>query len=126
MPARAPLDVDLEDRLIYGLSPLHFGYLVLSGLLALAAWSSPWPAPVRVGLALLCALAGSILAWGGWRGRPLDAWAVDLATYLARNYCIELRPGVRSALDRALARPRAVLNRRRHRGRPPPQPRWLR
>ena len=35
MPARVPLDVDLEDKLIYGLTPMRLAYLVVSLLAGL-------------------------------------------------------------------------------------------
>jgi PrgI family protein len=87
MRARVPQDVDLEDRLIYGLSPLRFGYLVIAVLGALSLWRvealPPW---LRLPpcLALLAAAAG--LAWGRWQGRTLDRWLVDLAVFARRNY----------------------------------------
>src|SRR5665811_2374740 len=42
MPARVPLDVDLEDRLLYGLTPIRLAYAVGALLAAFALWSSPW------------------------------------------------------------------------------------
>src|SRR2546430_14515761 len=42
---RIPLDVDLEDRLVFGLTPIRLGYMVLSGLGGLAVWSSQWSSP---------------------------------------------------------------------------------
>jgi len=38
VPARIPLDIDLEDRLVYGLSPQRFGYAAVALLAAMAAW----------------------------------------------------------------------------------------
>ena len=98
MPARVPQDVDLEDRLIYGLSPLRFGYLVIAALGALSLWRvdavPPWlravPCLLLVGLA-------AALAWGCWQGRSLDRWLVDLAVFAGRNYRLSVtgRPGRR-------------------------------
>ncbi len=93
MRARVPQDVDLEDKLIYGLSPARVGYLVIALLAGLAAWSSDWAADgVRLPLALLIVGAGGAAAWGRWRERPLDGWAADLALYLSRNYTIKYQP----------------------------------
>src|SRR5438874_90854 len=36
MRARVPLDVDLEDRLLYGLTPVRLAYVVLAGLAVIA------------------------------------------------------------------------------------------
>src|SRR5215831_13641816 len=92
MNARLPQDVDLEDRLIYGLSPVRFGYLVIAVLGALSLWRlevlPPWPRAVPCALVLAAAAA---LAWGRWRGRGLDRWLVDLCVFLWRNYRIGLR-----------------------------------
>jgi hypothetical protein len=92
MNARVPQDVDLEDRLIYGLSPVRFGYLVIAVLGALTLWRfdalSPW---LRAVPCLLVLAAGAGLAWGRWRGRALDRWLADLFVYLRRNYALGLR-----------------------------------
>jgi len=87
MNARVPQDVDLEDRLIYGLSPVRFGYLVIAVLGALTLWRldglSPW---FRALPCLLVLAAGAALAWGRWGGRALDRWLIDLCVYVRRNY----------------------------------------
>jgi hypothetical protein len=81
--ARVPLDVDLEDRLVYGLTPVRLAYMVLAVLTALATWSSQWLiAPARGFLAASALLAGAALAWGRWRGRPADGWMVDFALFV--------------------------------------------
>jgi hypothetical protein len=90
--ARIPLDVDLEDKLIYGLTPTRLVYLVIGLLAAFALWSAHWaPPPVRAPVAALVGAAGAIAAWGRWRGRPLDGWAIDLAIYLSTNYRLRFR-----------------------------------
>ena len=86
MPARVPLDVDLEDRLIYGLTPIRLAYAVGALLGAFALWSSPWgPNALRAMASLLVIGLGAIVSWGRWRGRAADAWIVDLALFLART-----------------------------------------
>ena len=96
MPARIPQDVDLEDRLVLGLTPVRFGYLVIGGLAAFCVWNARWGAvPARLALALPLLLGGVILAWGRWRSRPLDRWAADLALFLRANVRV-----VRSGGDR--------------------------
>jgi hypothetical protein len=86
MPARIPLDVDLEDRLLYGLTPTRLAYLVVALLAGFALWSSPWaPLPVRVSAALLVIGVGAAVSWGGWRGRPADVWLVDIALFAVRT-----------------------------------------
>ena len=94
MRARVPQDVDLEDKLVYGLSPARLGYLVTSLLAALAVWSSDWAADaVRLAAALVTAAAGAALAWGRWRERPLDGWAGDALLYVGRNFALTYQPG---------------------------------
>jgi len=83
MRARVPLDVDLEDRLLYGLTPIRLAYMVLAVLGALALWSSSWvAAPVRGLAAAIVLLGGAALAWGRWRGRPADGWLTDYALFV--------------------------------------------
>ena len=87
MHARIPLDVDLEDKLIYGLTPIRLGYVVISLLAGFATWSGHWAPPtVRIAIAVAFAAIGAAAAWGRWRGRPLDSWAIDLAYFIAGNY----------------------------------------
>ena len=89
MPARVPLDVDLEDRLLYGLTPTRLAYLVISLILGFALWSSSWgPAPLRAAAATAVVVVGAAVAWGRWRGRPADALIVDIAWFVARTHRI--------------------------------------
>ncbi len=86
MPARVPLDVDLEDRLLYGLTPTRLAYLVVALLAAFALWSSSWSlAPVRAVAAVACIGTGAVISWGSWRGRAADVWIVDVVLFMART-----------------------------------------
>ena len=92
MSARIPLDVDLEDKLLYGLTPTRLIYLVVSLLAAFAAWSGGWTiAPIRGACAVAVAIAGAAAAWGRWQGRALDGWVTDVALYCAATYRIAWR-----------------------------------
>jgi len=87
MRARVPLDVDLEDRLLYGLTPVRLAYVVLAGLAGLAVWSSGWmPTIVRGALAVIAVGCGGAMAWGRWRGRAADAWAIDAVKFLLGSH----------------------------------------
>lgn len=87
MRARAPLDVDLEDKLLYGLTPMRLSYLVVGMVAGFALWSSPWaPAPVRLFACSIVVGAGAIAAWGRWRGRAIDGWAVDLFLFIISTH----------------------------------------
>lgn len=95
MPAKAPLDVDLEDKLIYGLTPMRLAYLVVGLLAAFSCWSSHWaPVPLRAVLAACIIVIGAAAAWGRWRGRATDSWITDFALFVVANYRIEwtIRP----------------------------------
>jgi hypothetical protein len=105
MPARVPLDVDLEDKLLYGLTPMRLAYIVLAVLAGLALWSSTWaPVPVRVVAAVLCIGMGATVSWGRWRGRAADVWIVDILLFTARTHRLVWNLSWLRALVRA-ARP---------------------
>ena len=100
MPARVPQDVDLEDRLVYGLTPVRLGYLVIAALAALSVWGlKSLPLGVRVVPCAVILAAGAGLAWGRWSGRPVDRWLADIAVFVRRNYRIEI-PRLRSPIRR--------------------------
>ena len=110
MPAKVPLDVDLEDRLIYGLSPQRFGYAAVALLAAMAAWHS-LPGIAGAVAAIAIGLIGAALAWGRFGGRGFDAWLLAIARYMLRNH--EL------VIDRRAV---AALRRRLRLARPPRRP----
>ena len=81
-----PLDVDLEDRLVYGLTPTRLAYVVISLIGAFALWSSEWgPALLRASAALVVIGIGAVMSWGCWKGTPADIWVVDLAFFTVRT-----------------------------------------
>ncbi len=87
MSARVPLDVDLEDTLLYGLTPTRLAYLVIALLAAFSVWSNLWaPVSARAACAIVIGAVGVAAAWGRWRGRALDSWVVDLAVFCAATY----------------------------------------
>ena len=100
MPARVPLDVDLEDRLVYGLTPTRLAYLVISLLGGFALWSSDWaPSLLRAFAALLVIGAGAAVSWGRWRGTPADTWLVDLVLFTTRTRQVKLTPRLLRILE---------------------------
>jgi len=91
MRARVPQDVDLEDRLLFGLTATRFGELALAALAALAAWRLvPW---VGGCLAALLMVAGAVLGWGRWRGRGVDHLAISIILFAVRNYRLDVELG---------------------------------
>lgn len=92
MPARIPLDIDLEDKLLYGLTPTRLAYLVVALLAAFPVWSSHWaPTPVRACAAGAVAVVGAGFAWGRWRGRPADRWLSDIVVFSLATYRVRWR-----------------------------------
>jgi hypothetical protein len=89
MKARLPQDVDLEDHLIFGLTPVRFGYFAIAALLAFGVWSAPWAAPfVRASFSLPILGLGATLAWGRIRGRAMDSWVADMLVYVFSNHLL--------------------------------------
>ena len=82
---RLPADVELEDRLAFGLT---FRQLVILAAGALVAYSvyvfaaSLLPAPLAVALATPIALAAGLLAIGRFEGLPADRVALTAARFL--------------------------------------------
>jgi hypothetical protein len=90
MPAKAPLDVDLEDKLVYGLTPMRLAYLVVALLAGFSIWSSHWaPMPMRAATATFMVAIGAAAAWGRWRGRTADRWVMDIVVFVYANYRVE-------------------------------------
>src|ERR1700716_3898441 len=86
MRARIPAGIDLEDRLLYGLSPARLGYV--AGLAVLASWcwrQQVW-VPLRIAPAILLLAAAGAVGWVRHDGRHLDAWAEDLGRHLIARY----------------------------------------
>ena len=87
MRAKAPLDVDLEDKLLYGLTPMRLGYVVASMLAGMTLWNRAWaPTAVRAIACLVVIGLGAAGAWGRWRGRASDEWLADIATFVVRTH----------------------------------------
>ncbi len=89
MPARVLLDVDLEDKLLYGLTPMRLAYLLVALLGGYAFWSAPWsPQGIRAAASAAVIALGVAMAWGRWRSRAADQWLSDMAIFAARRYRI--------------------------------------
>lgn len=86
MKVRIPVDVDLEDRLIYGLTPLRLGYVAIAGLAALSAFRVAAPLPLRLPVCLLLLALAAAAGWAKYDGRHADRWVIDVFTYLSTNY----------------------------------------
>ncbi len=84
---RLPADIELEDRLAFGLT---FRQLTILGIAALLGYgvfisvSAFLPLPVAAAAAAPVALAGALLALGRRDGLPADRLALIAASYLSR------------------------------------------
>ena len=123
MTARVPQDVDLEDRLVFNLTTIQFGYLVIGALAAAIVWKVHWaPYAVRLLAATPLLLLGAALAWGRLRGRALDAWTGDALLFLRHNlHLSRTRSLVTGAVRRARMR-RGTRTPRAWRRHNPPRP----
>jgi hypothetical protein len=90
MRARIPAGIDLEDKLLYGLSPARLGYVV--GLVVVAAWvwRQPVWVPLRAVPGLLLVAVAAAVGWYRHDGRHLDAWAEDLVRHLLTRYQVDV------------------------------------
>ena len=86
MRARIPAGIDLEDRILYGLSPARLGYVAVIGVLAIWWWRQPLWLPLRLVPALLLVVAAGAVGWMRRDGRHLDAWAEDVIRFYLRTY----------------------------------------
>ena len=92
MRARIPAGIDLEDRLVYGLSPARLGYV--TGLLVAAIWfwRQALPVPARLLPVALLLSAAAAVGWLRYEGRNLDSWAEDVVRHMVRRYRLEFVP----------------------------------
>jgi hypothetical protein len=87
-----PQDVDLEDKLIYGLTPVRFGYLVIAALAAVMVWNlTGLPPYVRLPACIVLCAAGAVLGWGRFAGRPADRFLADALLFVGRSYRLRRR-----------------------------------
>ncbi len=122
------MDVDLEDRLVFGLTPQRFGYVTVAALAAMASWHTlPFIGGV---LAVFCLAAGAALGWLRWHGRGLDHWVVAASLWAVRTRKLEVDPRFASSV---VARVRVPRLQKRETNQPtasrlfrrPPPPRHL-
>src|SRR5690348_4718691 len=67
---RAPQGLHVEDKLAFGLSASHLGFLVIGVMAAYTITGSHLPAALRYPAGAIVALAGTALAWGRVAHRP--------------------------------------------------------
>ncbi len=97
MKARIPAGIDLDDKLLYGLSPARLGYVTALVVAAIWVLRQPLPTALRFGLAALLLATAALAGWMRRSGRHLDAWAADLARHVRRRYRVRLDLGTAAA-----------------------------
>ena len=88
MRTRIPAGIDLEDRLLYGLSPARLGYVAGLAVLASWCWRQPVWTPLRILAALVLMAAAGVVGWLRYDGRHVDAWVEDIARHARARYSI--------------------------------------
>jgi len=106
---RLPADVELEDKLAFGLGFRQLAILSLAALLAYGLFlpaSALLPLPLAAAAAAPVALAGALLALGRRDGLPFDRLALLAIRYLTLPRLLVLAPeGLPAALPDTPARP---------------------
>ena len=79
-----PTHLEVEDKLLLGLTARQFLYLVVGCSLAYGVWQQPALADgVRAGLAIASGLCAAVVALVRPLGRPLEEWVVAGVFYAA-------------------------------------------
>jgi len=83
---QVPTHLDVEDRVLFGLTVRQFLYLLVGSSASYGLWDQLGDAPSLarigcVGVILLTTLAFALLRWGG---RPLEEWLAAGLIYIAR------------------------------------------
>ena len=78
-----PTHLNVEDKLVFGLTARQFLYVLVGGTLAYAVWdqASMAPSALRVSVTAVCLLASTVIALFRPLGRPLEAWILAVLLY---------------------------------------------
>ena len=81
-----PTHLNVEDKLVFGLTARQFLYVLVAASLAYGLWEQTAEAPeaVRGFVTLACLLVGAALALVRPFGRPLEEWLLAGVIYFAR------------------------------------------
>ncbi len=77
------VELQIQDSIIAGRSPLEFTYLLIGGAAGWTVFQIPGPIFVRALLASALVAAGTAFAFLRLGGQDLTAWGVAIARYLA-------------------------------------------
>jgi len=89
-----PTHLNVEDKLVLGLTPRQAAYLLAGVAGGAALWQSlaAAPAGLRLGVAAACVLVAVALTWVRPLGRALDEWAFAVAHHAATPKACAWRP----------------------------------
>ena len=81
-----PTHLDVEDKLLFGLTARQFLYVLMGASSAYALWEQLVlaPTPVRMGIPAVCVLASVVVALVRPFGRPLEEWLIAALIYFGR------------------------------------------
>jgi PrgI family protein len=90
-----PTHLQVEDVLIAGLTARQLVRLMIGASLSYGVWDQAgWlPHEVRLGVAVVIAIAGLLIALLQPGGRPLDQWLLAGVLYVALPHRLVWRPG---------------------------------
>jgi hypothetical protein len=91
-----PTHLEVEDKLIAGLSTRQLLRLLIGASLAYGVWDQlPWVAQeIRLAIALVAATIGVVFALLKPHGRTLDSWLMAALLFVALPRQLVWRPGV--------------------------------
>src|SRR4051794_30171037 len=81
-----PTHLNVEDKLVFGLTARQFLYLLVGSSVAYALWDqgATGPTPLRISLAALCLLSAAAVALLRPFGRSLEEWLLATLLYFGR------------------------------------------
>lgn len=81
-----PTHLNVQDKLIFGLTMRQFLYLLVGCSIAYSLWEqmAGAPSPLRIGLSTLCLLIAAALALVQPFDRPLEEWLLAGVVYASR------------------------------------------
>ena len=85
MQFQVPQNITMEDRIVWFLSPLQFGIIVIGWGLAFAVFTSSYiPSPINTGLGGLLAVITAIIAVGKFNDQPMYHFIKFIFAFIAR------------------------------------------
>ncbi|HET6318975.1 MAG TPA: PrgI family protein [Chloroflexota bacterium] len=89
-----PTHLNVEDKLVFGLTARQFLYLLVGGSLAFAPWEQLATAPsgLRIAVTIACLIAGGAFALLRPFGRPVEEWLLAALLYVFQPHTAVWHP----------------------------------